>query len=143
MKTKAGVLWGLNQKWEVEEVELDGPKEREVMVKLTASGLCHSDDHLITGDMPMQLPVVGGHEGAGHEQRQQAQHAIAEGLQGHDAPGAGVVVVTRSALDRTCGQAADEVALEEDEQGEDREGGEDRRRKAEIQLVDVLARELR
>ena len=34
-------------------------------MKLTASGLCHSDDHLLTGDMPMQLPVVGGHEGAG------------------------------------------------------------------------------
>jgi S-(hydroxymethyl)glutathione dehydrogenase/alcohol dehydrogenase len=65
MKTKAAVLWGLHQKWEVEEVDLDGPKENEVLVKLTASGLCHSDHHLITGDMPMQLPVVGGHEGAG------------------------------------------------------------------------------
>lgn len=65
MKTRAGVLWGLHQKWEVEEVDLDGPKDREVLVQLTASGLCHSDDHLITGDMPMQLPVVGGHEGAG------------------------------------------------------------------------------
>jgi len=65
MKTRAAVLWGLNQKWEVEEVDLDGPKEREVLVKLTVSGLCHSDDHLVTGDMPMQLPAVGGHEGAG------------------------------------------------------------------------------
>ena len=65
MKTKAAVLWGLHQKWEVEEVDLDGPKENEVLVKLTAAGLCHSDDHLVTGDMPMQLPVVGGHEGAG------------------------------------------------------------------------------
>lgn len=65
MKTKAAVLWGLNQKWEVEELDLDGPKEQEVLVKLTASGLCHSDDHLVTGDMPMNLPVVGGHEGAG------------------------------------------------------------------------------
>ncbi|MCX2931109.1 NDMA-dependent alcohol dehydrogenase [Mycobacterium sp. CVI_P3] len=65
MKTKAAVLWGLHQKWEVEEVDLDGPKQNEVLVKLTASGLCHSDDHLVTGDMPMQLPVVGGHEGAG------------------------------------------------------------------------------
>ena len=65
MKTKAAVLWGLNQKWEVEEVDLDGPKEAEVLVKLTASGLCHSDHHLVTGDMPMPLPVVGGHEGAG------------------------------------------------------------------------------
>lgn len=65
MKTKAAVLWGHHQKWEVEEVDLDGPKANEVLVKLTASGLCHSDEHLVTGDMPMQLPVVGGHEGAG------------------------------------------------------------------------------
>jgi len=66
MKTKAAVLWGLNEKWQVEEVELDGPKESEVLVKLTASGLCHSDEHLVTGDIPMPFPVVGGHEGAGH-----------------------------------------------------------------------------
>lgn len=65
MKTKAAVLWGLNEKWQVEEVELDGPKEDEVLVKLTASGLCHSDEHLVTGDIPMPFPVVGGHEGAG------------------------------------------------------------------------------
>lgn len=65
MKTKAAVLWGLGEKWEIEEAELDGPKAAEVLVKLTASGLCHSDDHLITGDMPMEFPVVGGHEGAG------------------------------------------------------------------------------
>ncbi|HEX9031882.1 MAG TPA: NDMA-dependent alcohol dehydrogenase [Streptosporangiaceae bacterium] len=65
MKTKAAVLWGLHEKWQVEEVELDKPKETEVLVKLTASGLCHSDEHLVTGDIPMPFPVVGGHEGAG------------------------------------------------------------------------------
>lgn len=65
MKTKAAVLWGQNEKWQVEEVELDEPNANEVMVKLTASGLCHSDEHLVTGDIPMPYPVVGGHEGAG------------------------------------------------------------------------------
>lgn len=65
MKTKAAVLWGQHQKWEVEEVELDPPKAGEVLVKLTASGLCHSDEHLVTGDIPIPFPVVGGHEGAG------------------------------------------------------------------------------
>lgn len=65
MKTKAAVLWGANEKWQVEEVELDPPKENEVLVKLTASGLCHSDHHLVTGDIPIPYPVVGGHEGAG------------------------------------------------------------------------------
>lgn len=65
MKTKAAVLWGANQKWEVEEVELDAPKQGEVMVKLTACGLCHSDHHVVTGDLPAPVPLVGGHEGAG------------------------------------------------------------------------------
>lgn len=65
MKTKAALLWGLHQKWEVEEVELDGPKQSEVMVKMTASGLCHSDEHLVTGDLAIPTPAVGGHEGAG------------------------------------------------------------------------------
>lgn len=65
MKTRAAVLWGLGEKWEVEEVELDGPEAGEVLVQLTATGLCHSDEHLVTGDLPFPLPVVGGHEGAG------------------------------------------------------------------------------
>ncbi len=65
MKTKAAVLWGLHQKWEVEEIDLDGPKRDEVMVKMTASGMCHSDEHLVTGDLLTPMPVVGGHEGAG------------------------------------------------------------------------------
>lgn len=65
MKTKAAVLWGPNEKWQVEEVELDPPNHGEVLVKLTATGLCHSDEHLVTGDMPLSYPIVGGHEGAG------------------------------------------------------------------------------
>lgn len=65
MKTKAAVLWGLHQEWEVDEIDLDGPGHAEVMVKMTASGMCHSDEHLVTGDLKMTMPVVGGHEGAG------------------------------------------------------------------------------
>ena len=65
MKTRAAVLWGLEQKWEVEEVDLDPPGPGEVLVRLAATGLCHSDEHLVTGDLPIPLPVVGGHEGAG------------------------------------------------------------------------------
>ena len=65
MRTKAAVLWELGGKWEVEEVELDPPKAGEVLLKLTASGMCHSDYHLVTGDIPVGLPYVGGHEGAG------------------------------------------------------------------------------
>ncbi len=65
MKTKAAVLWEINSPWSVEEIELDPPGPGEVLVKLAASGLCHSDEHLVTGDLPFALPIVGGHEGAG------------------------------------------------------------------------------
>ena len=65
MKTKAAVLWELNTPWSVEEIELDPPGPGEVLVKLAASGLCHSDEHLVTGDLPFALPIIGGHEGAG------------------------------------------------------------------------------
>ena len=65
MKTKAAVLWEVGTPWSVEEIELDEPKAGEVMVKLAASGMCHSDEHLVTGDLPFELPIIGGHEGAG------------------------------------------------------------------------------
>ena len=53
MKMKAAVLWEPHTDWSVEEVELDPPKAGEVLVKLVGSGLCHSDEHLLTGDMVM------------------------------------------------------------------------------------------
>lgn len=65
MKLEAAVLWETNTPWSVEEVELDPPKEGEVLVRLAASGMCHSDEHAVTGDIPFALPAVGGHEGAG------------------------------------------------------------------------------
>ncbi|GAA4491506.1 NDMA-dependent alcohol dehydrogenase [Rhodococcus olei] len=65
MKMNAAILWDAHQDWSVEEVELDGPKEGEVLVSFEATGLCHSDHHPRAGDAPAALPVVGGHEGAG------------------------------------------------------------------------------
>jgi S-(hydroxymethyl)glutathione dehydrogenase/alcohol dehydrogenase len=77
MKTHAAVLWGTHQDWKVEEVDLDPPKAGEVLVKWEAAGLCHSDEHVVTGDMvvpnewreargqPDMFPIIGGHEGAG------------------------------------------------------------------------------
>jgi NDMA-dependent alcohol dehydrogenase len=76
MKIKAAVLWEPNTDWSVEEVDLDPPKAGEVLVKLVGSGLCHSDEHLVTGDLSVpeetaqelgiqQFPIIGGHEGAG------------------------------------------------------------------------------
>lgn len=65
MKTKAAVLHDAHQPFEIMELDLDGPKEGEVLIKYVASGLCHSDLHLIDGDLPPRYPIVGGHEGAG------------------------------------------------------------------------------
>ncbi len=65
MQTKAAILWETNTPWSVEDIELDAPKAGEVRVKLAASGMCHSDEHLATGDLPFELPIIGGHEGAG------------------------------------------------------------------------------
>src|SRR3954451_11917276 len=65
MQTKAGILWEIGKEWSVEEIELEAPKAGEVLVELVASGMCHSDEHLVTGDLPFGLPIIGGHEGAG------------------------------------------------------------------------------
>jgi NDMA-dependent alcohol dehydrogenase len=63
--TRAAVMWGAGQCWDIVELELDDPKAHEVLVRFEASGLCHSDDHVRTGDVPARYPMVGGHEGAG------------------------------------------------------------------------------
>jgi alcohol dehydrogenase (nicotinoprotein) len=65
MKTKAAVLRGVDQDWEVTDLDLDPPKEGEVLVRYVAAGLCHSDEHLRHGDLVPRFPCVGGHEGAG------------------------------------------------------------------------------
>ena len=65
MKTRAAVLRDIGKPFEIVELDLDAPKAGEVLVKFAASGLCHSDDHLRTGDIPVRYPIVGGHEGAG------------------------------------------------------------------------------
>lgn len=65
METQAAVLWERNAPWSVETIQLDEPHEQEVLVEVHASGICHSDDHFVTGDLPFRLPLIGGHEGAG------------------------------------------------------------------------------
>ena len=77
MKSRAAVLYGMNQDWKVEEIEVQPPKAGEVLVHWKVAGMCHSDEHFVTGDMvpPAELlammgvddffPFIGGHEGAG------------------------------------------------------------------------------
>lgn len=62
---KAAVLFQPQQPFEIRDVALDKPKPREVRVRVAASGLCHSDWHFASGDLPIALPVVLGHEAAG------------------------------------------------------------------------------
>ncbi|HEY9558873.1 MAG TPA: NDMA-dependent alcohol dehydrogenase [Acidimicrobiales bacterium] len=63
--TRAAVLWEVGGDWQIEDVELDDPKAGDVLVKMAVAGMCHSDEHAVTGDLPLGLPVIGGHEGAG------------------------------------------------------------------------------
>lgn len=77
MKSRAAILHDVGGPWSVEEFELDSPKAGEVLVEMAAAGMCHSDDHILSGDMsapnemlrslglPTMFPMIGGHEGSG------------------------------------------------------------------------------
>jgi S-(hydroxymethyl)glutathione dehydrogenase / alcohol dehydrogenase len=66
MKTTGALVWDFNQPWSVEEIDIGEPRMGEVKVQMEAAGLCHSDHHVVTGDIPMAaFPMLGGHEGAG------------------------------------------------------------------------------
>jgi S-(hydroxymethyl)glutathione dehydrogenase/alcohol dehydrogenase len=66
MKTRAAVAWAPNQPLTIEEVDLQGPQAGEVMVKLTATGVCHTDAYTLSGqDSEGVFPCILGHEGAG------------------------------------------------------------------------------
>jgi S-(hydroxymethyl)glutathione dehydrogenase/alcohol dehydrogenase len=62
---KAAVLYELNQPVVVEDIEMEGPKAGEVVVKIAATGVCHSCYHAVTGLLQTPFPVVLGDEGAG------------------------------------------------------------------------------
>ena len=62
---RAAVVNAVRDAVRVEPLSLRAPRADEVLVRLGASGVCHSDLHVITGDLPMPLPAVLGHEGAG------------------------------------------------------------------------------
>jgi S-(hydroxymethyl)glutathione dehydrogenase/alcohol dehydrogenase len=66
MKTRAAVAVAAGKPLEVMEVELDGPKEGEVLVEVKATGICHTDEFTLSGADPEGLfPAILGHEGAG------------------------------------------------------------------------------
>ncbi len=66
MKTRAAVAFEPNRKLSIEEVDLDGPREGEVLVEIRASGVCHTDAYTLSGrDSEGIFPSILGHEGAG------------------------------------------------------------------------------
>jgi Zn-dependent alcohol dehydrogenase len=65
MKIRAAVLERTGGALEVRELELSAPQAGEVLVRLHASGVCHSDQNAIDGTAPARCPTVLGHEGAG------------------------------------------------------------------------------
>ncbi|MBZ0143389.1 MAG: Zn-dependent alcohol dehydrogenase [Rhodocyclaceae bacterium] len=64
-RAKAAICREINQPVVVEEIEVESPRRGEVMIKLAACGVCHSDYSVTTGTIPFPPPVVLGHEGAG------------------------------------------------------------------------------
>ena len=69
MEIKAAVLYEANTPLVVETLELDEPKEGEVLVKISSAGVCHSDYHVMKGEWKPPLPMVLGHEAAGIVER--------------------------------------------------------------------------
>lgn len=66
MKTRAAVAWEPNRPLEIEEIDLEGPKEGEVLVRIVTTSLCHTDMFTLSGRDPEGLfPAVLGHEGVG------------------------------------------------------------------------------
>jgi NDMA-dependent alcohol dehydrogenase len=77
MRSRAAILYEYGRPWTVEEFELDPPRSGEVLLRLAATGLCHSDEHIRQGrlaappetlrslGLPAMSPTIGGHEGSG------------------------------------------------------------------------------
>ena len=66
MKTRAAIAWEAGKPLAIEEVDLDGPKAGEVLVRLVATGVCHTDAYTLSGKDPEGIfPSILGHEGGG------------------------------------------------------------------------------
>ena len=64
MKTRAAVAWEAGKPLEIEEIDIDGPRDGEVMLRHVATGVCHTDAFTLTGEDPEGIfPAVLGHEG--------------------------------------------------------------------------------
>jgi Zn-dependent alcohol dehydrogenase len=92
---KAAVLHAVGEPMRLEEVRLAEPRATEVLVRVQAAGVCHSDLHYLTGDLACRLPVILGHEGTGIVEQTGAEVRGVE-------PGDAVVLMWRP----RCGRCA-------------------------------------
>ena len=65
MKAKAAVFFEVGKGLEICDVEVQDPQEGEILVRMVAGGVCHSDLHVMTGHLTAPIPAVLGHEGSG------------------------------------------------------------------------------
>ena len=66
MKSRAAVAFGANQPLQVVEIDVAPPRKGEVLVRISHTGVCHTDAYTLSGEDPEGLfPAVLGHEGAG------------------------------------------------------------------------------
>ena len=63
---KAAICNEFKQPLVVEDVDIDSPGKGEVKIRMAATAICHSDIHLLSGDMIQELPTLAGHESAGY-----------------------------------------------------------------------------
>ncbi|MGH2458148.1 MAG: Zn-dependent alcohol dehydrogenase [Chloroflexota bacterium] len=93
---KAAVLYEAGQPIQIEDLTIENPHAGEVMVRVAAGGVCHSDLHVMNGDLTAPLPIVLGHEGAGIVEK------VGDGVTDFQ-PGDHVVLLWRA----SCGQCRD------------------------------------
>jgi aryl-alcohol dehydrogenase len=69
VKIRAAVAWEAGAALSIEELDLDEPRDDEILVKVEAVGVCHTDDNARLGRLPVVFPIILGHEGAGTVER--------------------------------------------------------------------------
>jgi S-(hydroxymethyl)glutathione dehydrogenase/alcohol dehydrogenase len=116
ISTRAAVLRAFDQPLTIETIALDDPGQGEVVVRLAAVGVCHSDQHMLGGAFKTPLPAVLGHEGAGI-----VEH-VGPGVRGIG-PGEHVVLAWIPSCGRCRYCATGRPALCADRQGAERRGG--------------------
>ena len=62
MRCRGAVIKQTPGRYEIVDLDVEDPRQDEIRVRLVAAGLCHSDDHIATGDLPVGIyPFAGGH----------------------------------------------------------------------------------